>query len=183
MPNASTDWSTAESEWIGNASSEPIEKPWYRMPVGFGRSPGPRNLPLDKSDYVAQMRSGTVSVTALTDEAMLKELLAPGVNLRGEPEISVTLMMLRNVYWLAGLSYQVLIIGIPAIVDREDGPIDANYYPVEWHSRADNVMTAREELGWPALWAEVGEAIPRGSDASTRQAVWNGFRFFKIENK
>jgi hypothetical protein len=54
------------------------------------------------------------------------------------------------------------------------------YNPIEWHSLPDNVTSAREEIGWPALWADVGEPIPQGPDAFTVQANWNGFRFFEL---
>lgn len=108
-------------------------------------------------------------------------MLPPGVEIRGEPRIEAKVLDNRNAFWLAGRHYEVLIVGVPVTNNREGEGIDGNYYLAEWHTVGDNVVTAREELGWPALWADVSEPRPHGTNAYSAHASWLGFRFFEME--
>lgn len=87
----------------------------------------------------------------------------------------------QDAYWLAGHDYHSLMVRVPVTVRRDDPPVDAYYYQVKWDSLADNVVTARDDIGWPSLWAEVGAPVRTGLDSYTINASWRGFRFFDME--
>jgi Acetoacetate decarboxylase (ADC) len=173
-------WAELDQEWLAGGPTNDLERPWYRMPVGFGRAPGPRNIPVSKrGGYVANSRSTWASVTALTERAPLEVLLPPGIELRGDPAISVGFHLNQNAFLNAGLTYTACGVSTQVTSYREGEPVDGNYTLVEWHSRPDNMMTAREEIAYASLWAEI-DLIPRGARTYTGQAVWNGFRFLEF---
>ncbi len=173
-------WSKLDQEWLASGPTNDLERSWYRMPVGFGRAPGPRNIPMSKrGGYVGNSRSTWTSATALTERAALEPLLPPGIELRGEPLISVGFHLNQNAFLNAGLTYTACGVNAQVTSYRHGDPVDGNYTLVEWHSRPDNMMTAREEIAYASLWAEI-DIIPRGAKAYTGQAVWNGFRFLEL---
>lgn len=179
---ATDPWIAKDQAWLADAPSMPgLEKATYRMPVGYGRAPGPRNTPQDKTEYGLQTTTTITRVIALTDADSLSKLLPPGLELDGDPEIDARLMTVHNCYWLAGLPYNDLILRIPNVVSVRDGePVRGVYGPAMWHSRPDNAISNREELGYAALWADVGAAIPRGPRAFEVRLDWHGFRFFDL---
>jgi len=176
-----TDWAALDAEWIESRRSEPLPRKLYRAPVGFGRAAGPRNHPPDKTAFLNQDARRYHNVSALTDREPLVALLPPGVELRGDPMLLVGMIWFRNCYFLGGRDYQALTINIPVTSHRSGSPVDGVYCPVEWHSLPDNVVTAREEIAYPALWADVSPPILRGEGNYTIDASWLGFRFFEME--
>ncbi len=177
-------WSKLDQEWLANGPTNDLERPWYRMPVGFGRAPGPRNIPMSKrGGYVGNSRSTWASVSAVTERAALEPLLPPGIELRGEPMFSVGIHLNQNAFLNAGLTYTACGVSVQVTSYRHGDPVDGSYTLVEWHSRPDNMMTAREEIAYASLWAEI-DLIPRGAKSYTAQAVWNGFRFldFRLDD-
>lgn len=152
--------------------------PMYRMPIGFGPAPGPRNLPADKAHLRYRKETTTLSLSARTDAAMLGALLPKGFALRGEPRIEVSLLILTDIGWLAGRGYNILIVRIPAVwegAERTEG----DFVPVVWESMADPILTGRDELGWSKINATIPD--PEIVDGGWRGlAAWEGHRFFEI---
>ncbi|MGD9998744.1 MAG: acetoacetate decarboxylase family protein [Acidimicrobiia bacterium] len=175
-------WIEKDEAWLAQQASMPeLAKATYRMPLGYGRAPGPRNVPMSKSAFGRRTSTTITRVIALTDAKELAKLLPPGLELDGEPELDARLMTVHNCYWLAGLPYNDLILRIPNVVSVRDGePIRGVYGPAMWHNRPDNAISNREELGYAALWADFTAAIPRGPSAYEVQGSWNGFRFFDM---
>ncbi len=179
------EWSNLDAEWLAQSRTNDLERAWYRMPIGFGRAPGPRNIPVGEAGgrgagYLANSRAETISVAALTDEAKLKALLPPGIELRGDdPTFWIFVLMNHRIYFHAGYTYLAMVVNIPVTSYRDKEPVDGLYIPVEWHNRPDNMLTAREEIAYPALWANI-DLTPRGSHSATAFASWNGFRFFDM---
>ncbi len=179
------EWAALDEEWLASGPTNDLERPWYRMPVGFGRAPGPRNIPVGDgggrgAGYTENSRLETVSVTALTDAAALEPLLPPGIELLGEPRLIIAVLTNHRIYFHAGYTYTAMVVNIPVTCRRGPEPIEGVYYPVEWHNRPDNMLTAREEIGYPALWADI-DLTPRGTGGCTAHASWNGFRFFEMK--
>jgi hypothetical protein len=175
------EWARLDAEWIENAPSEPLERPLFRAPVGFGRQPGPRNHPPGKEHFFNQDARTSLGVTALTDRAMLEELLPPGVHLQGEPEFSVGVFHFENCFFLGGRDYRGLGVTIQVTSERSGTPLNGGYVPASWHSLPDNMLSARADLGWPTMWADIGAPIRRGGDAYSVDVSWLGFRFLEIE--
>ena len=59
-----------------------------------------------------------------------------------------------------GLSYTACGVSVKVTSYRHGQPVDGSYTLVEWHNRPDNMMTAREEIGYAALWADI-DLTPR----------------------
>lgn len=157
----------------------------YRMPIVFGPAPGPRQK-ADGTPWTAEeagtMNAEWMAVRYMTDRAALEAILPPGFSLRGEPEVSVSCAWFRNLYWLAGRGYGILSLDIPVTYQGRTETLDGSFCPVIWEGAPDAIMTGRDELGFPKMFADIPE-IERNEKAGTAScsASWMGFRFFDIE--
>jgi hypothetical protein len=174
------EWADADAAWLAGSEAGALPRELFRMPVGFGRASSQRNHPVDKTGFVNPGLSPTFRVRVATDGERLERILPPGVVLRGEPQIQVSVSHVQEAYWLAGRDYRSMMVRVPVTVVRGE-PIDGYYYVVKWDSLPDLVMTAREDIGWPALWADVSLPIRTGPDSYAFNASWMGFRFFDME--
>ena len=154
----------------------------YRMPIGFGPAPGPRQR-ADGTEWTAEqtgtMRQEFLTVDFLGRAEQLQRLLPPGFSLRGEPVVTVQLGFFHDLYWLAGRGYGVLHPLIPVTYVGKTETIEGNYMPVIWEGLADAIVTGRDELGFPKLAADFPDLdvdLARGS--VTGSASWLGFEFF-----
>jgi hypothetical protein len=154
----------------------------YRMPVVFGPAPGPRQK-ADGTPWTAE-ESGTMNaqwltVNYLTHPASIDRILPPGFSLRGEPIVSVSLAFFNNLYWLAGRGYGIVMVELPVTYRGKTETIEGRFCPVMWEGMSDAIMTGREELGFPKLFADI--PAMRGSaaaGAASGEASWLGHRFF-----
>jgi hypothetical protein len=150
----------------------------YRMPVSFGPAPGPRNLPAEQRHRRYEKRTLTLTISALTDAIALARMLPPGFTVATPASIEVSLMVLSNVGWLAGRGYNILIVRIPARWKGQE-QVSGYFVPVLWENMADPILTGREELGWPKIFADIqAEAVEGG--AWRARASWDGFAFFEM---
>jgi hypothetical protein len=159
---------------------EPNLKQMYRMPTVFGPAPGPRNVPEEKAHLRFTKETTVLTVTAHTDPVMLAALLPPRCTLDGEARLEVSVCYFSRIGWLAGRGYNIVMVRIPATFACEQERLRGYFIHVLWESLCDPILTGREELGWPKLYAEIPDPIVleegwRGS------ASWEGFRFFDIE--
>ena len=150
----------------------------FRMPAGFGPAPGPRNLPAAERHRRYEKTTTTLSLSAETDSQMLSKLLPPGFALDGPARIEVSLLVLTDIGWLAGRGYNIVMVRIPARWrGKED--IVGHFVPVVWESMTDPILTGREELGWPKIFADI--PTPRETDGEWRaSASWDGFTFLEL---
>ena len=156
----------------------------YRMPAVFGPAPGPRQHPdgrMWRKEETGTMRSDWMRVAYRTDPAKLERLLPPGFELRGDPVVNVNCAWLRDLYWLAGRSYGILAINFPATFRGSEETIAGNFCPVLWEGRPDAIMTGREELGFPKMFADFPEiARDKAAGTASCSASYMGFTFFDI---
>ncbi len=156
----------------------------YRMPVVFGPATGPRQHPdgrMWKPEETGTMNSDWMRIGYRTDPKKLEQILPPGFSLRGDPIISVSCAWFRNLYWLAGRGYGIVSVDFPVTYQGKDERIEGSFCPVLWEGRPDAIMTGREELGFPKMFAELPE-IERNEEAGTAScsASWMDFTFFEI---
>lgn len=156
----------------------------YRMPVVFGPAPGPRQRPgggMWTPEETGRMRSQWMAVTYRTDAAKLEALLPPGFSLRGEPLLTVSCAWFKDLYWLAGRGYGILSIDFPVSYRGKHETLDGSFCPVIWEGAPDAIITGREELGFPKLFADIPE-IDWDEDKGTAScsASWFGHTFFDI---
>ena len=154
--------------------------PIYRMPRIFGPSAGPRNVPAPMQRYRYVHDRTQLTVEALTDARFIERYLPPGCRLAGEPVIRVSASCLKRLAWLAGRGYniitvQFLNIAFDGAQDSGLGSLDA----VLWESLCDPIITGREEIAIPKIFADIPDPVMLGGTCSA-SASWEGFRFFDL---
>ena len=157
----------------------------YRMPVMFGPAPGPRQHPGGRmwtAEEAGRMNAQWLNVGYRTDPAKLEKLLPPGFSLRGEPIVSVSCAWFKNLYWLAGRGYGILSVDFPVTYQGKSERIDGALCPVIWEGSPDAIMTGREELGFPKMFARFSEIDWDEQEGCARcDAAWFDHTFFDIE--
>jgi Acetoacetate decarboxylase (ADC) len=155
--------------------------PMFRMPVGFGPSPGPRRGP-DGSRHRAEESVKTLSceLSFVTDPVLLAALLPPSFELRGDPVVTVAVGYHSEIAWLAGRSYNTFGVYIPA-THRGSVQTDGAFNAVLWENLTDPILTGRDELGIPKLYAEIPPLGVLGINAYVARASWLGFEFARME--
>ncbi len=150
---------------MGNSTASGLKR-MYRMPISFGPSAGPRNVPSDAPYQAGTLRTASVSVTARSDANALTALLPDGCKLDGEPMLTARITHMYDIGWLAGRSYNILMITVPVQFHNQGELLRGNFMPVLWESLADPILTGRDELGHPKLWAEIPDPVVTAHDQS-----------------
>jgi acetoacetate decarboxylase len=153
----------------------------YRMPTHFGPAPGPRQLPDGVADDPKRSpRRLSVAASFLTDPALLSRHLPEGFILAGEPIVTVEFHYLTEIDWLAGRGYTMIHVGWPATFSGSRDNSTGKFLAVVWENLADPIITGRDEIGHPKLYAEIAEPR-RWNGTQTCAAGWMGFRFLELE--
>lgn len=152
----------------------------YRMPTHFGPAPGPRQLPPGVvADRTRSPRRLSVAASFLTDAALLEQHMPEGFSLAGDPIVTVEFHYMTEIDWLAGRGYTMIHVGWPAHFDGTQDHATGKFLAVVWESLADPIITGRDEIGHPKLYAEID--APRQSEGvHICTAGWMGFRFLEL---
>ncbi len=171
---------------MGNSVASGL-KPMYRMPVSFGPSAGPRNLPAHAPFEAGAVHMASVSVSALSDADALSALLPEGCEVDGVPLLTARITRLYDIGWLAGRSYNIVRVTVPVTFRHERELLHASFMPVLWESLADPILTGRDELGHPKLWAEIPDPSIASQSGTEKRisgtASWLGFQFFERQTE
>ena len=151
----------------------------YRMPTHFGPAPGPRQVPDDVVvDSKRSPRRLSVAASFLTEA--LERHLPDGFTLAGEPVVTVEFHHMTDIDWLAGRGYTMIWVSWPATFAGSRDRATGKFLAVVWENLADPIITGRDEIGHPKLYAEIAE--PRRWDGvQICTAGWMGFRFLELE--
>jgi acetoacetate decarboxylase len=153
----------------------------YRMPTHFGPAPGPRQLPGDVVvDSKRSRRTLTVAASFLTDPAVLEQHLPEGFALTGEPVVTVEFHHMTDIDWLAGRGYTMVWVTWPATFTGVRDQVTGKFLAVVWENLADPIITGRDEIGHPKLYADIAEPR-RWNGTQICAASWMGFRFLELE--
>jgi acetoacetate decarboxylase len=152
----------------------------YRMPTHFGPAPGPRQLPDGiAADPHAHPKRLTVSASFLTDAEKLERHLPAGFSLVGEPVVTIDFHYLTQIDWLAGRGYTMVHVSWPARFEGKEDAATGKFLAAVWENLADPIITGRDEIGHPKLYAEVPPPRCFGAEHIC-EASWMGFRFLEI---
>lgn len=153
----------------------------YRMPTHFGPAPGSRQLPETiVADPTSHPNKHAVAVRFLTDANLLSQHLPPGFVLAGEPVVTVEFVYMTEISWLAGRGYTMIHVSWPATFIGQHDRATGKFLAVVWENLADPIITGRDEIGHPKLYADI--AAPRAWDGTQYcEAGWMGFRFLVLE--
>ncbi|KAF6825483.1 FAD binding domain-containing protein [Colletotrichum plurivorum] len=137
-----------------------------RMPLGYGPSPGPRQdaagQPLAGWDDV-QVKTCTVTFRAPVDQ-LVALLPRPCFSIdaarveAGLAEASVSFTSLGNLPWLAGRGYNHTGLYVHDVVcDGKTEIARGKYLSVLFENMPDPIISGREELGYPKLFATLDQ--------------------------
>jgi len=102
-------------------SFDPVRGTYYRMPVFFGPTPGPRQWPKDEGFDPADQTILAASVSFLTRAEQLQPFLPDRFELWGEPVATLDITWMDKIPWLAGRGYAMSDFKFPAIYRSNDG--------------------------------------------------------------
>jgi len=154
--------------------------PIYRMPVGFGPSLGPRQGPDGKKFNGDESRCTSVAVTFRTDRDRMAAILPDGFEPAEDPRVRVQTNFNTDFGWLAGRGYNFAEVVLSAVYHGEEETVAGDFVAVMWESMADPIISGREELGLPKLFADIPDL--RQEDGATRMtASWEGFEFLDLK--
>ncbi|HLG83940.1 MAG TPA: acetoacetate decarboxylase family protein [Bradyrhizobium sp.] len=152
----------------------------YRMPTHFGPAPGPRQLPAGiVPDRTRSPHRLSVAASFLTDGAVLQRHLPEGFSLAGDPVVTVEFHYMTEIDWLAGRGYTMIHVSWPARFEGARDRATGRFLAVVWESLADPIITGRDEIGHPKLYADV-EAPQESEGVHICTAGWMGFRFLEL---
>lgn len=161
-------------------SFDPKPGTYYRMPVFFGPTPGPRQWPQDEPFDPADQTATMASVNFLTRAQQLEPFLPPGFALWDEPVATLDITWMRNIPWLAGRGYAMSDFKVPAIYQGAEGPVHGVFVLVRWESLADPILSGRDELGHNKLYCEIPDLTDPESRPRTSLS-WLGHVFAELE--
>lgn len=139
---------------------QPRPGQFYRMPVFFGPTPGPRQWPEGRDfDFRATPKMKMIGVRMLTNAEQLSALLPERFSLRGDPIITVELNYMTEIGWLAGRGYNLCDVKFEVTFDGRQGPVNGTLVLVRWENLCDPILSGREELGHNKLYCEIPEPI------------------------
>lgn len=154
---------------------------FWRMPLSFGPMPGPRQ------DYYGRPRDGskatwkTTSVKFKSSRTVLQNLF-PTEKLKFASQDTVVYAtwaatQLGNLDWLGGRGYTHFGLYIHGVqyTGADDEITTGTYLPVLFENLADPILSGREELGFPKLFADLN--IQQDGDAWSLEASWMGSKF------
>lgn len=121
----------------------------YTMPAHFG----PMEIEPHSTGWYHDVTSLVVSY--LTDADKAAAYLPEPFELDEEPVLTVAAVMNRDVDWLAGHGYNLLAVSLPARYKSDDGEINAPYCLVMWENLTDPILSGRELLGVPKVYADI----------------------------
>lgn len=153
----------------------------YRMPTHFGPAPGPRQIPdAANADPSNSPRKILVAASFLTERAALEQHLPAGFTLTAEPVVTVEFHYMTNIDWLAGRGYTMIHVWWPATFKGRQDSATGRFLAVMWENLPDPIISGREEIGHPKLYAEIPD-VQITRSVYKGAAGWQGYQFLELE--
>ncbi|KAK4891432.1 hypothetical protein LTR27_009927 [Elasticomyces elasticus] len=161
----------------------------FRSPIDFGAAPGPRR-PLRFHPNAAELNalrqktpetSRTYSIKFRTSRTYLQNLLPAGFAFTSPAtavSATISCTTLDGMAWLAGGGYSHLGLYIHGInyTKRDGSKVFGTYLPVLFENLADPIITGRDELGMPKLFADI-DVKANGDKGCEITLSWRGTTF------
>lgn len=172
------------------ATKDPAQR--LRAPYGFGSAPGPRQplgLPTSYVDIQGLRNScperfTTYSVRFASSRTYLQNLLPPGFAFTSPATVvraSIQCTTLDGMTWLSGSGYNLVQLSLHGVnyTKRDGSKVFGSYAPVLFEDLADPIITGRDDVGFPKLFADIDVR----EDGGVGVAVvlrWRGTQFARI---
>ena len=167
-----------EWEWSQNKSL------LWRMPTSFGPMPGPRQDFNGHPHDVTKSMFKTTSIKIKTSRTILQNLLPTDKLKFASPDrvayATFAVTQLSNLDWLGGRGYTHFGLYLHGIqYTKEDSTtLTGTYLPVLFENFADPIISGREELGFPKVFADLD--VQSDGDTWTFNASWMSSKFCSI---
>ncbi len=133
-------------------------------------------------EEAGRMNAQWMKLSYRTDPEKLEKLLPAGFTLRGDPIVSVSCAWFKDLWWLAGRGYGILSVDFPVTYQGKTERLDGALCPIIFEGQPDAIMTGREELGFPKMFARFSDiAFDEAGGRATCDAAWYEHTFFDIE--
>lgn len=153
---------------------------YYRMPVFFGPTPGPRQFKgIENYDWNTLPKRHVLGARFLTDANMLNNWLPDRFKVWGDPVVTCEATYFDGFGWLAGRGYNMCDLKFNAVYESKNGPVHGTMLIVRYENLTDPILSGREELGHNKLWCK----IPPVRDVDGRKSTemsWLGCTFWRI---
>jgi len=148
---------------------ESVDKLWWKF-----------HKEVQEASYSSTQK--TMTVNFLTDAAKLKAMLpqGKGLELRGEPVVSVNFIYQGALGWLAGRSYDIVMVTFPVTFNGKERKVHGAFAPVIWENMTEPILAGRELLGWSKIYADIEPPAEMGNSIHC-VAGWHGFKFLDLQ--
>ncbi|KAF5023799.1 hypothetical protein F66182_4155 [Fusarium sp. NRRL 66182] len=163
-----------------------MTRAFFRMPLGYGPTPGPRQdaqgQPLDNWDNV-QIRTCTVTFEAPAEQlgSFLPRpcfQINPDKIKNGLGQASIIFSSMDKLPWLAGRGYNLCGLYIHNVqCQGKTEKVEAKYLSVLFEDFADPLLSGREELGYPKVFASLDQEYDEAEGAWSLRIGWQGAQF------
>jgi acetoacetate decarboxylase len=123
----------------------------YDMPAAFGKS----IYPLVTHCPDLQLISTSFETTADAIESLLPRHLAP----TDSKLVRVNRLRYRGIDYLASRGYEEIVVAVDARHEYEGKVINAPYIVCVWVDEIPSILSGREALGYPKLYAEIPQWV------------------------
>lgn len=166
-----------------------VPRCFYRMPLGFGPMPGPRQSAQGSAlTGWAQVEAKTCTITFRAPKDQLASFLprpcfeiVDGLSSNDDvATASISFTKLRNLPWLAGRGYSHCGLYIHGVACHgADETVEGKYLSVLFENMADPIISGREELGYAKVFSSL-EDVEDGTDFTLRIG-WDGATFGEMK--
>ncbi|MFD3157912.1 acetoacetate decarboxylase family protein [Haloimpatiens sp. FM7330] len=145
----------------------------YRMPPFFGGDDFDPNTKANVNDVV------TINFIQTTCGSWLADYLPEGFELL-RPELIISFCQLREVEFMAGSSYNLIQVGVPARFNGIYDQLEGTFPLVIWENKVRPIIGGREESGQPKIYADI-EDLHIYKEKYFTNASYEGNTFLRLK--
>ncbi|MGC3980355.1 MAG: acetoacetate decarboxylase family protein [Steroidobacteraceae bacterium] len=159
---------------------DPKRGNYYRMPIFFGPTPGPRQWPDTlQCDFNVAPKRRIIGASFLSNADQLQSFLPTCFTLWGEPVVTVEAQYITEIGWLAGRGYNMCDVKFNVVYQGAGKPVHGTLVLVRFESLCDPILSGREELGHNKLWCDIPELKILDGRYSFSLS-WLGYQFLHV---
>ncbi len=145
----------------------------YAMPAHFGGSIYDPNQALYYHDSVCLIYTYT------TDGDKLASYLPEGFELI-RPQLNIQYAQSREIDWMAGSSYNLVQVGVPARFNGQRDQVEGQFVLVIWENKTAPILGGREQTGMPKIYADI-EDLHIFQQSYFTNVSYEGYTFLQLE--
>jgi len=145
----------------------------YLMPAHFG------GYAFDPGQALYYHDSVCVNYTYTTAGDILSDYLPEGFELL-RPELNVMYSQNREIDWMAGSSYNLIQISVPARFSGRRDQVEGQFVLVIWENKTAPILGGREQTGMPKIYADI-EDLHKFQESYFTTASYEGSTFLHLE--